>query len=64
MRLFRGREMEAGDHLKHMRQVDAQQKRKGRCEHCGSEWDIEEEDPNQLELGLPEGSQAPRPQRG
>ena len=58
--------MEAGDHLKHLKNIEAQQKRiaaKGRCEHCGSEWDIEEEDERQMSLNLPEGSQAPRPRQ-
>lgn len=63
--MFRGSEMEAGVHQEHLRKIEQQEreaakripKAKGRCDHCGHEWDIEEDDPRQLTLGLPEGSQ-------
>lgn len=55
--------MEAGDHVEHMRKMDEQHRpvaAKGQCAYCGHEWELEEEDERQMELNLPEGSQAPR----
>lgn len=60
--MFRGSELEAGIHKEHLRKLE-QQKAKGSCEWCGSEWPTEEEDPNQLKLKLEESPVSPLPPR-